>query len=59
MTLISRQYFDEIIGTLREAGEKVVHVFLGGPRARVRHRVTHRAGTPGNWPGRPAADTGG
>jgi hypothetical protein len=31
MTLVNRQYFDEIIGALREAGEKVVHVFLDAP----------------------------
>lgn len=43
MTLVNRQYFDEIIGTLREAGEAVIHVFLDVPadvlEARVRDQV--------------------
>jgi AAA domain len=45
MTLVNRQYFDEIIGTLREAGEKVIHVFLDVPadvlKSRIRTQVLH------------------
>ena len=43
MTLVNRQYFDEIIGTLRAAGEQVHHVFLDLPsdvlEARIRAHV--------------------
>ncbi len=35
----NRQYFDEIIGTLREAGEKVVHVFLDLPADILESRI--------------------
>ena len=39
MTLVSRQYFDEIIGTLREAGEEVLHVFLDLPADVLESRI--------------------
>jgi hypothetical protein len=48
MTLVNRQYFDEIIGTLREAGEKVVHVFLDVPVGILESRIRVQVVCPGN-----------
>lgn len=39
MTVVNRQYFDEIIGALREAGDKVVHVFLDLPAGILESRI--------------------
>jgi gluconate kinase len=39
MTLVSRQYHDEIIGALRGAGEQVVHVFLDVPADILESRI--------------------
>jgi hypothetical protein len=46
MTLVNRQYFDEIIGTLREAGEKVHHVFLDVPADILESRIKSQVITP-------------
>jgi hypothetical protein len=48
MTLVNRRYFDEIIGTLREAGEKVVHVFLDAPAGILESRIRVQVVCPGN-----------
>ena len=48
MTLISRPYFNEIIGTLREAGEQVVHVFLDVPAEILESRIRVQVVCPGN-----------
>ncbi|MGH3201269.1 MAG: AAA family ATPase [Streptosporangiaceae bacterium] len=48
MTLVNRQYFDEIIGTLREAGEKVVHVFLDVPADILESRIRAQVVVPGD-----------
>ena len=39
MTLVNRQYFDEIIGTLRKAGENIVHIFLDVPADVLETRI--------------------
>jgi adenylylsulfate kinase-like enzyme len=46
MTLVNPQYFDEIIGTLREAGEKVHHVFLDVPADILESRIKSQVITP-------------
>ena len=48
MTLVNRQYFDEIIGTLREAGEKVHHVFLDLPAGILESRIRAQVICPGD-----------
>jgi hypothetical protein len=48
MTLVNRQYFDEIIGTLREAGEKVLHVFLDLPADILESRIRAQVVCPGD-----------
>ncbi len=48
MTLVNRQYFDEIIGTLREAGEKVHHVFLDLPADILESRIRAHVICPGD-----------
>ncbi len=48
MTLVNRQYFDEIIGTLRKAGEKVHHVFLDVPADILESRIRAQMICPGD-----------
>ena len=48
MTLVNRQYFDEIIGTLREAGENVTHVFLDVPADVLESRIKAQVLCPGD-----------
>lgn len=48
MTLVNRQYFDEIIGTLREAGEKVLRVFLDVPADVLEPRIKAQVLCPGD-----------
>jgi thymidylate kinase len=48
MTLVNRQYFDEIIGTLREAGEKVLHIFLDVPADVLESRIKAQVLCPGD-----------
>lgn len=48
MTLVSRQYFDEIIGALRAAGEKVHHVFLDVPADILESRIRAQVICPGD-----------
>jgi adenylylsulfate kinase-like enzyme len=48
MTLVNRRYFDEIIGTLREAGEKVMHVFLDVPADVLESRIRTQVLCPDN-----------
>lgn len=48
MTLVNRQYFDEIIGTLREAGEDVLHVFLDVPADILESRIRAQVICPGD-----------
>ena len=46
MTLVNRQYFDEIIGALRGTGEEVVHVFLDLPADVLESRIRTRVVSP-------------
>jgi hypothetical protein len=39
MTLVNRQYLDEIIGALRQAGETVTHIFLDLPADVLESRI--------------------
>lgn len=48
MTLVNPQYFDEIISTLREAGEQVHHVFLDLPADILESRIRSQVVTPGD-----------
>ena len=48
MTLVNRPYFDEIIGSLRDAGEKVHHVFLDLPAGILESRIRAQVMTPGD-----------
>jgi hypothetical protein len=48
MTLVNRQYFGEITGTLRAAGEKVVHVFLDVPADVLESRIRAQVLCPGD-----------
>lgn len=48
MTLVNRQYFDEIIGTLWAAGEKVLHVFLDVPADILESRIKSQVISPGD-----------
>jgi len=48
MTLVNQQYFDEIIGTLREAGENVTHVFLDVPADVLESRIKAQVLCPGD-----------
>jgi AAA domain len=48
MTLVNRQYFDEIIGALRTTGEEVRHVFLDLPADVLRSRIESQVLVPGN-----------
>jgi adenylylsulfate kinase-like enzyme len=48
MTLVNRLYFDEIIGALREAGEKVIHVFLDVPADVLESRIRAQVTCPGD-----------
>ena len=48
MTLVNRRYFDEIIGTLREAGEKVRHVFPDVPDGILESRIRSQVIPPGD-----------
>ena len=48
MTLVNRQYFDEIIGALREAGEDVLHVFLDVPADVLESRIRAQVICPGD-----------
>ena len=48
MTLVNRQYFGEIIGALREAGEDVLHVFLDVPADVLESRIRAQVICPGD-----------
>ncbi len=48
MTLVNQQYFGEIIGALREAGEDVLHVFLDVPAGILESRIRAQVVTPGD-----------
>lgn len=48
MTLVNDEYFAQIVGTLRERGEEVLHVFLDLDPEVLRQRLIDRVLNPGN-----------
>ncbi|UKS57091.1 AAA family ATPase [Exiguobacterium acetylicum] len=54
MTLTNPEYFQEIIGTLRDSGHDVRHIALMAKEATVKRRLVSRLESPNSWGGKQA-----
>lgn len=54
MTLTNPEYFQEIIGTLRDSGHDVRHIALMAKKATVKRRLISRLESPNSWGGKQA-----
>jgi len=54
MTLTNPEYFQEIIGTLRDSGHDVRHIALMAKEATVKRRLISRLESPNSWGGKQA-----